>query len=62
MATSKYKPPGGAYIRRGDLSEGFLRFEFGGLIHEGAYFRNCTVSFIGLSGSLFAFFVVSCRL
>ena len=22
--------PGGAYIRRGDLTEGFLRYEFGG--------------------------------
>ena len=32
------------------------------LIHEGAYFRNFTVFFIGLSGSVFAFFVVSCRL
>ena len=39
---SKYKPPG-AYIRRGDLTEGFLRYEFGGLIHGGAYFRNFTV-------------------
>ena len=28
-AISKYKPPG-AYIRRGDLTEGFLRYEFGG--------------------------------
>ena len=29
-ALSKYKPPG-AYIRRGDLTEGFLRYEFEGL-------------------------------
>ena len=29
--------PGGAYIRRGDLTEGFLRYEFGGLIFGGAY-------------------------
>ena len=36
--------PGGAYIWRGDLTEGFLRYEFGGLIHGGAYFRNFTVS------------------
>ena len=28
----------GAYIPRGDLTEGFLRF-----IHGGAYFRNFTV-------------------
>ena len=32
--------PRGAYIRRGDLTEGFLRYDFGGLIHGGAYFRN----------------------
>ena len=46
-ALSKYKPPG-AYIRRGDLKEGFLRYEFEGLIFGGAYtwrayFRNFTV-------------------
>ena len=35
-AISKYKPPG-AYIWRGDLTEGFLRYEFGGLIFGGAY-------------------------
>ena len=28
-AISKYKPPG-AYIRWGNLTEGFLRYEFGG--------------------------------
>ena len=33
----------GAYIRRGDLTEGFLRYDFGGLIFGGAYFRNFTV-------------------
>ena len=43
-AISKYKPlGGGAYIWRGDLTEGFLRYEFWGLIHGGAYFRNFTV-------------------
>ena len=31
-ANSKYKPPRGAYIWRGDLTEGFLRYDFGGLI------------------------------
>ena len=36
-ANSKYKPPGGvggggAYIRRGGLTEGFLSYDFGGLI------------------------------
>ena len=40
---SKYKPPG-ACIWRGDLLEGFLCYEFGGLIFKGAYFRNFTVS------------------
>ena len=41
--------PRGAYIRRGDLTEGFWRYDFSGayiwkgLIHGGAYFRNFTV-------------------
>ena len=35
--------PRGAYIWRGDLTEGFLRYLFGGLIFGGAYFRNFTV-------------------
>ena len=34
-AISKYKPPG-AYIRGGYLTEGFLRYDFGGLIFRGA--------------------------
>ena len=29
--------PSGAYIRRGDLTEGFLRYDSGGLIFGGAY-------------------------
>ena len=39
---SKYKPRGGggAYIWRGNLTEGFLRYRFGGLIFEGAYTRR----------------------
>ena len=36
--------PRGAYIWRGDLTEGFLCYRFGGLIFGGAYFRNFTVS------------------
>ena len=36
--------PQGAYIRRGGLTEGFLRYDFEGLIHGGAYFRNFTVA------------------
>ena len=39
--------PRGAYIRRGDLTEDFRRYELGlgggGVIHGGAYFRNFTV-------------------
>ena len=35
--------PRGAYIRRGDLTGGFLRYDFGGLIFGGAYFRNFKV-------------------
>ena len=41
--------PQGAYIWRGDLTEGFLRYRFWGglylegLIHGEAYFRNFTV-------------------
>ena len=50
-ATSKYKPPG-AYIWRGDLPEGFLRQEFGGLVFGGAYFRNFTVIYEKTKGKL----------
>ena len=32
--------PRGAYIWRGDSTEGFLHYRFGGLIHGGAYFWN----------------------
>ena len=45
--------PRGAYIWRGDVTVGFLRYRFGGLIfggahrHGGAYFRNFTVYFLG---------------
>ena len=35
--------PGGTYIWRGVLTEGFLHYEFGGLIFGGAYFRYFTV-------------------
>ena len=35
--------PRGAYIWRGNLTDGFLRYRFGGLIHGGAYFRNFKV-------------------
>ena len=39
-ANSKYKPPGGAYIRWGDLTEDFLRYDFVGLIFGGTYKWN----------------------
>ena len=42
--------PWGAYIRRGDLTEGFLCYEFGGLIFGGAYTRRGLFSeFYGIS-------------
>ena len=33
-----------AYTRRGDVTEGFLRYEFGELIVGGAYTRSCLFS------------------
>ena len=42
-AIFRVQVPGGAYIWRGDLTEGFLRYRFGGLIFGGTYFRNFTV-------------------
>jgi len=36
--------PQGAYIWRGDLTKGFLRYWFWGLTFGEAYFRNFTVS------------------
>ena len=38
--------PQGVFIWRGDLTEGFLRYDFEGLIQGGAYFRNFTVFYI----------------
>ena len=47
-AITKYKPPG-AYIRKGDLTEGFLSYEFGGLIFGGAYtWRGSFSEFYGM--------------
>ena len=40
--------PPGAYIRRGDLTKGFLRYDFGGLIFGGAYtWRDLFLEFYG---------------
>ena len=36
-------PPPGSYIQRDDLTEGFLSYDFGGLLFGGANFRNFTV-------------------
>ena len=45
--------PGGAYIRRGDLTEGFLLYEFGGLIFGGAYtWRGLFSEFYGIVSSV----------
>ena len=41
--------PRGAYIRRGDLTEGFLRYDSGGLIFGGAYtWRGLFSEFYGI--------------
>ena len=41
--------PGRAYIRRGDLTEGILPYEFGGLIFGGAYtWRGLFSEFYGM--------------
>ena len=43
-----YKPPG-AYFRRGDLTKGFLSYDFGGLIFGGAYtWRGLFSEFYGI--------------
>ena len=48
--------PRGAYIWRGDLTEGFLRYRFGGLIHGGAYFQNFSVIYLVAQNFLREFF------
>ena len=49
---SKYKSPRRAYTRRGDLTEGFLRYDFGGLIFGGAYtWRGLFSEFYGTLSS-----------
>ena len=45
--------PRGAYIWRGNLTEGFLHYEFGGLIFGGAYtWRGLFSEFYGMSPQL----------
>ena len=47
------KSPRGAYIWRGDFTEGFLRYQFGGLIFGGAYTRRGLFSeFYGIFKSM----------
>ena len=47
-------PPGGSYIWRGDLTDGFLRYECGGLIFGGAYtWRGLFSVFYGIYLKLF---------
>ena len=54
--------PRGAYIWRGDLTEGFLRYRFRGLIFGGAYFRNFKVLYTLSLGYLWLLWVeVSCQ-
>ena len=63
--------PGWAYIWRGDLTEGFLRYRFAGLIfggregliHGGAYFRNFTASkmFVPILCSVLCFGMIRIR-
>ena len=46
-ANSKYKLPGGAYIRRGDLTEGFCVTILGGLYLEGLIHGGLFSEFYG---------------
>ena len=41
--------------------EGFLHYDFGGLIHGGAYFQNFTVCFIVFTSKTNGHQYVSCR-
>ena len=48
-AISEYKLPEGAYIWRGNLTEGVLHYEFGGLTFGGAYtWRGLFSEFYGM--------------
>ena len=51
-AIFQVQAPGGAYIRRGNLTEGFLRYRFGGggLCLEGLIFGIFSLSLIGYHG------------
>ena len=47
-STSSSPGGGGAYIWRGDLTEGFLRYEFGGLIFGGYSWRGLFSEIYGI--------------
>ena len=51
----------GAYIWKGDLTEGFSRYRFGGLILGGAYFRDFTVIQVNLGVKLNLFILKQIR-
>ena len=54
--------PRGAYIWWGDLTESFLRYEFGGLISGGAYtWRDLFSEFYGNSSGAFCVWVMRYR-
>ena len=51
--------PRGSYIRRGDLMEGFLRYNFGGLIFGGAYtWRGLFSEFYGIIITIIIHFII----
>ena len=51
--------PQGAYIQRGDLTEGFLRYDFGGLIFGGAYtWRGLFSEFYGILKNLIQNYII----
>ena len=58
-AISKYKPPGD-YIRRGDLTEGFLRYDFGAAcIWRGLYMEELIFGILRyIQRSIFWFVVI----
>ena len=54
-AIFKHKPPWGAYIWRGDLTEGFLRYEFGGT----SIWRGLFSEFYGTAVTMYITFFLS---
>ena len=54
--------PRGAYIWRGDLTEGFLRYEFGGLIFGGAYtWKSLFSEFYGITYTIGHLAIIICN-